>query len=440
MANNRDSLIQLMLQERDAENNAVQSRGGKFGNLLGLMAQVAANNANPRSSLGNILGGAGRTYINTAQAMNHNDFLKEISQIHATNFIPNGAGQLMPLDPQQKLSMIMSTLSKYGQDPSDYKDILDVYSKQIANNTQVPLIGVNSSGQQINMGMVPKGAKMVSQQTMGMQLPQNFQALAPDATPQDREAWLNTIAQADPITAENVKGLADYSLDPSKIASYRGNQRAQFAALAKMYNPAFNMAKYGQRQKFLQNLSNTNSGSMGGNILSLNTLIGHLQLLQSQAAMLSNGQLQPVNAIINFAQELSGNPNITNFEQAKSVVDSELERALTGVGATQGGLRAREQLLSSKASPQQMIGAINVLQDIMATRLKNLTGQYKSIMGKDPAPGEIVYKDNQDFVDKMLNQVSSGSGQGSSKAIFAVNPQTKVRIKSVDGGKTWQQA
>lgn len=418
-----------------------------FGNggiqrLLGIAALSSSQNANPNTDLGQIMGGAGRTYLNNNAVIAQGNFGKEIQQIHNTNFIPDANGRAVPLDPGMKMQLIMGTIAKYGQNPKDYKDLLDTYGKMYQTQNQYapsPLLSPQTGQPVMNGGQpvyVPHNAKFTPSGAAeaNVVLPDNFEPLSKGATPEERDAWLG---QLDPVTSENVRGLANYDLDLSKVATYRGNQRSEYAALAKMYNPNFDMKKYGQRQQFMKNMSNTNPGSMGGNILSLNTLIGHLQLLQEKAAELQTGNLTPVNAVINTARQMSGNPNITNFEQARSVVDSELERALTGVGATQGGLHERRNLLNKNASPQQMVGAIMTLQDIMATRLKSVRSQYKAVMGKEEEPGQIVYDQNQAYVDSILSKQGGGNDAG---AIYANNPQTKVRIKSTDGGKTWQQA
>lgn len=121
MGYSQDNLIKLALQGKASQDNALMNQsGGRFQNLLGMMAKVASQNANPNSRMGDILGGAGNTYLANLQAINQGNFLKEIQAIHTS-----------PGDPQTKLQSIMGTLSKYGQDPSNYKDVLDIYSKQI---------------------------------------------------------------------------------------------------------------------------------------------------------------------------------------------------------------------------------------------------------------------------------------------------------------------
>ena len=279
-------------------------------------------------------------------------------------------------------------------------------------------------------------------------IPSGIKPLSSNATQEQKDAWLSKF---DPTIAEDIKGLADYSGNLSEISSKRSNQSSKLFGLAKMYDNTFTTTEFNKRKKFQLDMADNSPGTVGYNILTLNTLGGHLGLLKNKGLQLSNGSITPANFIITTAQQMSGNPNIVNFEEAKSVVDSELERALTGVGATQEGLRVRNKILAKTASPQQIMGAIDTLQDIAGTRLKNLAAQYKSVMGKDAPEGSIVFPENQGMLGKFLKSntktsnnlnkdvtnvlQAKGGQQGSQEGLTATNSKGE---KLVYRGGKWQ--
>lgn len=242
-------------------------------------------------------------------------------------------------------------------------------------------------------------------QNASVNLPQDLTPLGKEATPEEKSAFLDKLP---PELAQTVQGFADYSLDPTKVASMRTGERQTILAATKMFDPSFDMKKYPAQADYVKQLSRTENGTVGAKVNSANTLISHLGLLSDQVDKLKNTNLKPANAIINLAKDMTGDTSITDFQQAKSVVDSELETLLTNVGATQQGLEARRQLLSDNASYDQMKSSIQTIGHILQARTRPLEQQYEQLFNK-PAGETIIHADSRSILQRIYSGKSSES-------------------------------
>lgn len=248
-------------------------------------------------------------------------------------------------------------------------------------------IGKNTS---FHLGQ-PKASTAIS-------IPKDLKPLPSTATETQKDAWLS---QLEPSQAEIVKGYADYTLDPSKSTSMRSNERAKYIGLAKMYDPNFNMQKYPANAAYVKDVY---SGKVANNIQSLNTLVGHLDSLNTSLDSLKADKQPLKNAIILTARNLTGDPSITDYKMAKQVVQSELEQALTGVGVTQEGRKSYEKILNGNAfGYDQGKQFVKTVGHILDTRLKTHEQGYKQKLGRDA--GELMrYPDTK----KALENIFSG--------------------------------
>ena len=243
------------------------------------------------------------------------------------------------------------------------------------------------------------------QQNAANTLPTGLPQLRKDSTPEEKSAFLDMLP---PELATNIQGIANYELDPTRIASLRTGERSTLIAATKMFDPTFDMKKYPAQQQYVKDLADTKRGTVGGIVNSANTLVGHLGFLDEQIEKLKNTNLKPANAIINLAKDVTGDPSITNYEQAVTVVNSEIETLLSGVGVTQEGLRVRDKLLSKNAGYEQMKSAIRTLGHIMQARTHPLEQQYESLFNK-PAGDTILHSDSKDTLNRLYGNSSESS-------------------------------
>lgn len=212
-------------------------------------------------------------------------------------------------------------------------------------------------------------------------------------TPKTDEERQAAIESLPPDLAENVKAAGEYRLDPNKLYSMRSNSadRTKFDALVNKIYPGWSMQKYSQRQAYMNDLA---KGKTSQSILALNTLAKHMETFDNTIDELKNGNIKPENAIINFAKDVTGDPTITDFKFAKEIVNSELERLLTGVGVTQQGMERVNKMLSTSAGYKQMKSASQLLKTIVRGRIEPLRTQYKNMMGEEEN-GQILFPESQ---------------------------------------------
>jgi hypothetical protein len=212
------------------------------------------------------------------------------------------------------------------------------------------------------------------------------------------------------VPEEIAQGLVDYTIDPTKVSSLRGNQRMMAIKAAKDLDPTFDMKEFPARSAFVKDL-NSGNGKMFQQVTSANTLIGHLGFMNQKIDELKNKNLSPANTVINLAKELSGDPTITNYTQASAVVDSELDRLLTGVGVTQEGMNFRRTLLSKNSGYKQQKEAVKTLVSILESRAGALEKQYKRVLKKD-AGDNILFPESRETIKSIRGEQKNTLKEG----------------------------
>ena len=140
-------------------------------------------------------------------------------------------------------------------------------------------------------------------------------------------------------------------------------------------NPDFDETKYNVVNKTRQAFT---TGKQGDTVRSMNVAVDHLATLDQAAQALNNSNLPMLNRIMNDFSKNTGHPAVTNFEGVKSIVGSEVAKAVSGAGGS--ALGDREEIrreINAANSPAQLAGVIKKYQELMAGQLKNLKIQYE---------------------------------------------------------------
>lgn len=116
-------------------------------------------------------------------------------------------------------------------------------------------------------------------------------------------------------------------------------------------------------------------------LISLNTVADHLQLVQQYAEELKNGQIPRANAIANRIATELGKPEVTSFEAGRDIMADEVVRLLTSTGGTEADRKGMQSRLSSAMSPQQLAGALTAFNQFVGGRFEALEQHYA---GNDP--------------------------------------------------------
>jgi hypothetical protein len=190
------------------------------------------------------------------------------------------------------------------------------------------------------------------------------------------DAFLQTVP---PDKQPLIKGLADYSINPSTVSTRTGD-RARIIAAVKQYDPSYDENEYGQRSVTMKRFA---SGPQGDTLRSMNVGIDHLATLQDYADALKNGNVQVINRLGNAIKEQFGIADPSNFNAVKAIVGSEVSKAIVG---SRGALADREELkkdLTAASSPAQLSGIIQAYKKLMSGQVRGLQQQYESSGLKD---------------------------------------------------------
>jgi len=142
------------------------------------------------------------------------------------------------------------------------------------------------------------------------------------------------------------------------------------------------------------------SGPESRKITAFNTAINHLDTLSKLSVALQNNDVQAINYIGNAFAKATGQPAPTTFHAAKSIIGSEIAKAVSGAGATALGDRKEiREAIESKNSPAQLAEVINGFTELLGGQLDSMQHTYKSSTGRTdfntkltPRAREVVSK------------------------------------------------
>lgn len=312
---------------------------------------------------------------------------------------PGGMGQPQPQQPQMQQQgpspIDLSRALMQGQPLPQSQPLQQSMQQPAQQSNQNPFVlnpATMANSGKISLMKNPSYSNKSTQTQTSSISGINIQGIRAAKTPEERQALLDQLPTE---LATNIQQAGEYGLDANKIYGLRNNSgdRAKFDALVKLAYPEFDMKTYPQRQAYMNDLA---KGKLNQQVISLNTVKKHLDTFDQAITSLGNKNWKPQNAIINAAKELSGDPTITDFKLAQQVVNSEMERLLTGVGVTQQGMAHVRSIISGNSGYKQMKDQVALLKTIINGRMQPLRTQYKNIMGKDES-GQIVFPSDQNY-------------------------------------------
>jgi len=203
---------------------------------------------------------------------------------------------------------------------------------------------------------------------------------APTAAPTAAPTSAPTAAPTAAPTTQ--KSLAEKILDydeppPPPSARDAGSValRNEVNRLAAEKGVTYNAGQYKIANKTKQDFT---TGKQGQAVQSMNVAIDHLDTLNEAGRALNNGQIPLFNSISNKFSKESGNPEITDFNALKSIVGSEVAKAVTGGANAFGDREEIRAEINAANSPAQLLGVIEKYQKLMAGQVKGLKQTYES--------------------------------------------------------------
>ena len=206
-------------------------------------------------------------------------------------------------------------------------------------------------------------------------------------TPASTTAPVASTTGPSPVIQQAGTTLADPALETQAQSIARGdvamptgmganNRRAQ-ALQNRVYeiNPKFDPTVYTAKKKTEEEFA---SGKQGVTVRSMNVAIDHLDTLQGAANELHNGRLPIFNDIAQKFARATGQPAPGNFDALKSIVGSEVAKAVAGGATALGDREEIRKEINATNSPQQLAGVINKYQQLLGGQLKGLRTEYEA--------------------------------------------------------------
>jgi hypothetical protein len=223
-------------------------------------------------------------------------------------------------------------------------------------------------------------AKSMKQMT-GLDMDKTYNELTPEEQKKFREAQTKIehgVSATAPSAAAPYKSSSSVA---EKIANYEmkppASRSAQYGPLMQevaKINPNYDETKFATVQQARKNFT---TGKQGDSVRSMNVAIDHLDTLREAGQALQNGNLPIFNKIANEYTKNTGDNRLTDFNGIKSIVGSEVAKAVAG---GQMALADREEIrkeLDAANSPQQLAGVIKRMQQLLGGQLKGLKTQYE---------------------------------------------------------------
>ena len=261
-----------------------------------------------------------------------------------------------------------------------------------------------------------------------------------------------------PPDIDNLYAIGHYKGDLNDYSAYsrqggispRGKAAQEIRTLI---NPNFDEKTFPSIRKMVEDYSDPRQGHAGGNIIAYNTAVSHLAQLSDAGKTLNNTDAVGWNKLANNVAQWAGNADPIVFDSIRDALAGEIGKVFKGGAADIPERQQVEEVITRNASPDQIKGMILTFARLMQSKSNALTDFYYAKTGElpdnaiDPHTVQMYNKLGLNpFEGLPVNASVSVGGSGNMnpiqppKTIYAVNPQTKQRIQSTDGGKTWQTA
>jgi hypothetical protein len=184
----------------------------------------------------------------------------------------------------------------------------------------------------------------------------------------------------------NVLLDAAYNLqvDPVKVTSLRTNARQAFFQRLMTRHPDFNQGAWTIAMDAKKDY--TGGGKVGQNLGNFSTAIEHLDQLSHVYEAMQGGDVQLVNRLVREAGYQTGATPVASWNIMVNALSDELERAYTGVGATQEGARQMREGFAKSLSQGQARTAIQTAMATLKSRENSLRNNFVNAMPSWFAP------------------------------------------------------
>lgn len=182
-----------------------------------------------------------------------------------------------------------------------------------------------------------------------------------------------------PAVSNLVRGLVQYKIPLPAGFALKSPYWQRVMGLAGQYDPTFDATQYNVRMGVRKDFT---SGPTSKNIVSLNTVIGHLDTLKKASEKLNPTWSTSYNTLKNYVRDQTDQPEVKNFRIARDAVATEMMRVFRGAGVgSEREIEAWKKNLDEASGPTQLKEGIEHAVSLMESRMDALADQYERGMG-----------------------------------------------------------
>lgn len=177
-------------------------------------------------------------------------------------------------------------------------------------------------------------------------------------------------------TSQLAKDIADYKVPLTTALSNRIPLPARDAILAEVnrLNPDFNASNFAIKQR---TENDAITGKIGTQRSALNTMMGHLSILDQAADALNNSDFPALNRIANYLGVQVGGTAKTTYETIVHRLGPEVTRAYVAGGGSVGERGTNESDFSPSLAPGQLKANVGVSAQLAGSLVDALENRYK---------------------------------------------------------------
>ncbi len=256
--------------------------------------------------------------------------------------------------------------------------------------------------------------KGLEDRSIRMRPPNANQAMpaVPPLTGNTVEERLNSVpANIRPL----VKALINYQRVPVGGFATKDPMWKQAVLYAYQVDPAYDEKEFTTRNRMM--IAYT-SGPPSREINAINTVLGHVGVLDNAIDALNNGDLKRLNALANFLKVETGNDAVTTFNAIVNRVGPELTRSYVGTGGEHAEREINKSDFDPSRGPRQLKSATAITTKLLTSKIGSLGNQWKNTMKRDDFASKFISPEAQAVIDRLGGNVAPG----------ATNPKDPLEI------------
>lgn len=173
--------------------------------------------------------------------------------------------------------------------------------------------------------------------------------------------------------ADNAEMIANYQTAPLSGYTMRTPEGRKIMAEVKAINPDYHAQYF---DTFRKTEMDATTGRIATSANALDTMMGHLSVLDQAAQALHNSDLQALNKIANFFNVQTGKTAVSTYQAILHRLGPEITRAYVASGGSIGERNTNEEDFAVSAGPKQIRNNIAESARLADSKIKALQDQY----------------------------------------------------------------